>query len=299
MRKNYLLIGGGVLFVLVLLFYLGSQGKPSRNGDRNALNPASSFSHAHGIAVDVTDPKKVYIATHQGLYLLSDDKDLYQIGKTRDDLMGFAPHPTEKQTFFSSGHPSRGGNAGFQKTTDGGISWTRVSDGLGGRVDFHAMTVSQVNPSLIYGFSGGKLQRSTDTGRSWEYAKGAIAPISLSSDQKDENTLYATTQNGLWTSKDRGETWQSLSSQLEGGAVSVFVIDPTSAYTLTFSEKIGGMGRSTDGGITWQRVEEVFSNEVVLHIAFSQSQVGIVYALTNKSSIYKSTDSGATWTKVR
>jgi hypothetical protein len=112
------------------------------------------------------------------------------------------------------------------------------------------MTVSQVNPSIVYGFFGGKLQRSTDEGRTWEYAKGTIAPISLSSDTKNESTLYASTQNGVQVSKDRGETWHSVSPQLEGGAVSVFVIDPTSTYALAFSEKLGGMGKSVDGGTT-------------------------------------------------
>ena len=268
------------------------------NNVESALTKASSFSHSHGIAIDIADPNKVYLATHEGLYLLSGDKDLYQIGKTQDDLMGFSPHPTEAQTFFSSGHPSRGGNIGFQKTTDGGLSWTKISDGLGGPVDFHSMAISQVNPNIIYGFFGGKLQRSFDEGRSWEYAKGIITPISLSSDPKDENTLYGSTKNGGWVSKDKGETWQSMSFQLEGGAVSVFAVDPTSTYALVFSEKLGGVGRSIDGGITWQKIEETFGNEAVLYIAFSKEQTGVVYALTNKNSVYKSTDSGIGWTKV-
>lgn len=299
MQKNYLIAGVVIILLIGGLFLFGSNGKQNGDDTQSTLTPVSSFSHSHGIAVDVTDAKKVYVATHEGLYLLSDDKDLYQIGKTRDDLMGFSPHPTETQIFFSSGHPSRGGNIGFQKTTDGGLSWTRISDGLGGRVDFHSMTVSQISPSIVYGFFGGKLQRSTDEGRTWEYAKGTIAPISLSSDTKDESTLYASTQNGVQVSKDKGETWQSVSPQLEGGAVSVFVIDPTSTYALAFSEKLGGMGKSVDGGTTWQKVQETFGSEAVLYIAFSKSQTGVVYALTNKNSVYKSTDSGTLWTKVR
>lgn len=299
MQKNYLFIGGAVILILGSLFFFGSKNKQSESGVEGTLIPVPSFGHSHGIAVDVVDPNKVYIATHEGLYLLSNDKDLYQIGKTRDDLMGFSPHPTEAQTFFSSGHPSRGGNSGFQKTTDGGLSWTRISDGLGGRVDFHAMTVSQANPRIIYGFSGGKLQRSTDEGRSWEYAKGTIVPISLSSDPNAENVVYASTQNGVQVSNDKGETWQQASSGLEGGAVSVFVFDPTSAYILTFSEKLGGMGKSVDGGMTWQRIQESFGNEAVMYIAFSKSQAGAVYALTSKNNVYKSTDNGTAWTKVR
>ena len=299
MQKNYLI--GGVVVVLLLggLFLLGSSGKPTESNSTSNLTPVSSFSHSHGMAVDTSDTTKVYIATHEGLYLLQNDKDLFQIGKTRDDLMGFSQHPTEAQTFFSSGHPSRGGNIGFQKTTDGGLSWTRISDGLGGRVDFHAMTVNQVNPNIVYGFFGGKLQRSTDEGRMWEYAKGAVAPISLSTNPKDENVVYASTQNGVMVSNDKGDTWQSISPQLEGGAVSVFAVEPISSYVLTFSEKLGGMGKSVDGGKSWQRLPETFGGEAVLYISYSKSQSGIVYALTNNNSVYKSTDNAGSWTKIR
>ena len=213
--------------------------------------------------------------------------------------MGFSPHPTEASTFFSSGHSTYGGNIGFQKTVNGGITWKKISDGLGGPVDFHSMTVSQANPNIIYGFFGGKLERSLDGGLSWEYVKGAVAPISLSSDTKNENVLYASTQNGVQISKDKGDSWQSMSSQLAGGAVSVFVLDPLSTYALTFSEKLGGMGKSSDGGTTWQKVEETFGGEAIFYLSFSKSQVGTIYALTNRNSVYKSINSGDSWTKIR
>ena len=179
------------------------------------------------------------------------------------------------------------------------MTWERVSDGLGGRVDFHAMAVSQANPDIVYGFFAGKLERSADGGRSWEYAKGSVFPISLSTDPKNESVLYASTQDGVQISKDRGDSWQSVSPQLEGGTVSVFALDPLSTYALAFSEKLGGMGKSADGGVTWRKTQETFGGEAVLYLAFSRPQAGAVYALTNKNSVYKSADSGESWTKVR
>ncbi|MEK7460358.1 MAG: F510_1955 family glycosylhydrolase [Patescibacteria group bacterium] len=299
--KNNVQVIGLLVAVLLVgsLFLFAFYGRQTKNSSENALTPIISFSHSHGIAVDISDPKKVYIATHEGLFLLSDDKDLFQIGKTRDDLMGFSTHSTEPNTFFSSGHSARGGNIGFQKTTDGGITWEKISDGLGGPVDLHAMTVSQANPNIVYGVYGDKLQRSSDGGHSWEYAKSAITPISLSSDPKNENTLYASTPDGVEISRDRGDSWQAVSTQLKGGGVTVFAVDPLSSYALAFSQNLGGMGKSTDGGVTWQRIQEIFGGEAVLYLAFSKTQAGVVYALTNKNSIYKSIDSGDRWMKVR
>lgn len=299
MEKKYL-IGGGVIALLFLgLFLFNSRSGSQGNDSQDVLTSVSSFSHSHGIAVDINDAEKVYIATHEGLFLLSADKKLYQIGKTRDDLMGFSPHPTEAKTFFSSGHPLRGGNIGFQKTTDGGATWTKVSDGLGGPADFHAMVVSQVNPDSVYGLFGGKIQKSTDGGLSWKFAEGSVQAISLSSDPKNESVLYASTPNGVQVSKNGGDTWQSISKELEGGAVSVFAVDPKSSYALAFSQILGGMGKSTDGGSTWQKVSESFGTEAVLYLAFSKSQQGTVYALTSGNSLYKSINSGDTWIKTR
>ncbi len=303
MQKTYL-IGLVVILLFVVAFLF--MGNKSNTTDADVtlpsatLTPATSFSHSHGIAVDITDAKKVYIATHEGLYLLQDDKDLFKVGKTRDDLMGFSKHPILANVFFSSGHLAHGGNIGFQKTTDGGITWEKISTGLGGPVDFHSMIVSQVNPDIVYGFFGGKLQRSTDGGRSWEYTKGTTAPISLSSDPVKENVVYASTQNGVQVSEDKGDSWKSMSPQLEGGAVSVFVFDPqTPTHALTFSKKLGGIGKSVDGGVNWQKLPETFGDEAVLYLSFSKSEIGTVYALTNKNSVYKSTDSGDSWMKVR
>ena len=299
MQKNYLVAGGFVL-LLALGFFLFRGATPDTETDGSTLTPVRSFSHSHGIAVDVADASKVYVATHEGLYLLKDDKDLYHIGAARDDLMGFSPHPRDADTFFSSGHPARGGNIGFQKTTDGGVSWKRVSPGLGGPVDFHAMAVSMANSDVAYGFFGGKLQRSADQGKSWEHAKGTIAPFSLSTHPQDADVLYAATQNGVMASTDRGDSWKSASAELEGGAVSVFALSPIDPrYALVFAEKLGGLGKSTDGGVKWQKVAENFGGETVLYLAFSKTTPSVVYALTDKNSVYKSSDTGDTWVNVR
>lgn len=292
-------IAGCVVLAVVLgaVFYATRDSTPA---DDSPLAAANSFTHAHGMSVDVADATKVYIATHEGLYVLQNDSELFRIGNARDDLMGFSSHPTDPKTFFSSGHPARGGNIGFQKTTDGGISWQRLSTGLGGPVDFHAMTVSAANPEVAYGFYGGKLQRTTDGGKSWQYTKGSVAPISLTTHPERPEVVYASTQSGVQVSQDQGNSWKNLSTQLEGGAVSVFALNPSEPTTaLVFSERINGLGRSTDGGVTWQRVNESFGGRPVLYLSFSRTEPDIAYALTDSNNVYKSTDGGGSWARVR
>lgn len=289
-------IGGGIV-PLAMQDSGGSDGASSNN-----LTPEQSITHGHGLAVDVQDPIKLYIATHHGLLVLINDKDLYRVGTSTDDFMGFSPDPTDAKVMFSSGHPSLGGNIGFQKSEDGGFTWKKISDGVNGPVDFHAMAISRVNPNLIYGWYQGNLQRSTDQGKNWEIVNSDLRPVYLAADSQDENMVYAATTDGqgLMVSQDQGATWTPLSPELQGGLVSAVAIHPQDSKTLlTFSEKLGGLGKSTDAGKTWKKVSEDFNGEMVLFIAFSGIDPSVVYALTQENKLYKSTDMGETWVKIR
>ncbi len=297
MNLKYLAIGGALLLFLGLLYFGLRAGTGNSVGE--TLTPVEGFRHAHGMAADILDKDRLYIATHEGLYLLQEEKDLYRVGKNQDDLMGFSAHPKEAGVFFSSGHPAYGGNIGLQKTMDGGMTWRKVSNGLGGPADFHAMAIGWTDPERVYGFYGGRLQRSSDGGASWEYALGKVSPISLTTDPKEADTLYAATESGLKVSQDGGDSWRSLSSELEGGVVTVFALNPhNSKSALAFSTKLGGLGVSSDGGVTWKKVEENFSG-TILYLAFSPAVSEKVYALTDRNSLYRSLDGGSTWEKLR
>ena len=265
------------------------------------LIPATEITHGHGMALDTKDPTKLYIATHHGLYVLKDDKNLYQVGENHNDYMGFSPDVNNPGVYFSSGHPETGGNIGFQKSEDGGFTWKQISDGLNGPVDFHALSVSPVDSSLVFGWYKGDLQRSTDGGKSWTAISTGFPATSLTADPKDKNLLYATTpaHAGVEVSRDQGKSWSVLSADLEGGTVSTVAVNPQeTTKLLAFSEKLGGLGKSSDSGKTWQKVNETFNGEEVLYIAISRQDPTIAYALTHTNSVYKSLDGGESWKKV-
>src|SRR3989344_8599693 len=150
----------GILFLVIVLISFSQNSKLSEKN----LYTISEFVHGHGLAADVADANKLYIATHHGLFVLMNEKELYQIGRKQDDFMGFSVHPTQSNIVYTSGHPRTGGNLGFQKSEDGVFIWEKVSNGFDGPVDFHAMTISTVNPSTVYGWYKGVLQRSDNQG---------------------------------------------------------------------------------------------------------------------------------------
>lgn len=303
MNKKYIgiivavaVIGGGII-----LFGERSSNKADNSASNN-LYPEQAISHGHGLAVDVKDPNKLYIATHYGLFVLINEKDLYRVGKSKDDYMGFSPDPTNPEILFSSGHPStHDGNVGFQESNDAGFTWKKISDGVNGPVDFHAMTISPVNPNLVYGWYQGNLQRSADQGKTWEIVNRDLLVVYLVADSEDENIVYAASPRGqgILVSRDGGRNWTSLSKELEGGAISVVAVQPKNAQVLlTFSEVLGGLGKSNDGGKTWKKVNGSFNGETILHLAFNSNSPNIVYALGHENGLYKSTNAGDTWNKI-
>jgi photosystem II stability/assembly factor-like uncharacterized protein len=303
MKNDKKFITGAVIVTVALLAWVWWNGRQSTetpaavsNQDvEQKLYPEKEITHGHGLAIDVSDSTKVYIATHHGLLVLKDDNDLFRVGTSRDDYMGFSVHPTNPNIFFSSGHPSTGGNVGFQKSEDGGTTWEKISNGLGGPVDFHAMTVSPVNPDLAFGWYQGNLQRSEDGGKNWIKFSTPAPFVALAGDTKDENIVYAASPQGLFRSTDKGQSWDILAD----GFVAAISISPKDSQILLISSEKLGFAKSIDSGKNWQTIDQNFSGESPLFIDFDRQNPETLYFLSEKNSVYKSTDEGIVWNKIR
>jgi len=296
--KNKILLWGLLFVVVGVGFLFKKDFKPSSSSVREFI-PITAITHGHGLSVDLLRSDKVYIATHHGL-LLFDNGKLYRVGTGKDDYMGFSQHPTDPTIFFASGHPSTGGNIGFQKSINGGFDWEILSEGVDGPVDFHAMAVSPVNPDYVYGWFQGNIQRSIDGGAHFEIVNKNILAVSLTADSEDSKIVYAANPQGLGivVTRDAGVTWSPLSPDLSPGGVSGIASDPKNSNNmLVFSEKFGGLVKSIDHGATWKKVQSVFDG-TVLFTSFSRKDSLIVYALTHTNSLYKSIDGGNSWNQI-
>lgn len=208
-HKNLLVWIGVIIVVISSFIWFNSLQRGNRsatltNHDNNKeLYPEDKITHGHKLAVDIADSNKLYIATHHGLFVLINEKDLYRVGQSRDDYMGFSSHPTHSNTFFSSSHPAVGGNLGFQKSADGGITWERIASGLDGPVDFHAMAVSPVNPDLVLGWYKDSLQRSEDGGKRWAQFLTAVPFVALAAAQRTKMSFMQPVYRGFLKAKIR------------------------------------------------------------------------------------------------
>jgi len=271
----------------------------SFSAGETTITELAKVTHFHGIAVDGNDSTRLYLATHHGLYRLTAGGGASRVSASRDDFMGFTPHPSDPSILYASGHPAGGGNLGFIASTDGGKSWAKLADGAGGPVDFHQMDVSKADPKVIYGVFGG-LQRSADGGRTW--SKVGPVPeglIDIASSGEDADMLYAATKNGLFKSIDAGRSWQAAHT-INRPATMVQITGRGEVYAFIFGT---GLLRADDGGVNWRLVSNAFDGAYVLHLAVDKRDRGKLYAVTlnpetRAQAVLISEDRGVAWTSL-
>ena len=103
-----------------------------------------------------------------------------------------------------------------------------------------------------------------------------------------EGSLYIVSVDAIFTSDDRGETWNSVSSRPKGYAIGLIIPDvPQAPMTMYLALQDKGVFRSTDGGIKWDPLTEGLRNERISTIA----TVGeIVFVGTNRGLYHLDSD---------
>lgn len=279
---------GKTLFRVALLCVLAL---PAAAQETIPLPDLLGATHIHGIAAG-TGRDSVTLATHHGLWSADlATRKATRIGTSQDDFMGFSPVSGRTGEAFASGHPATGGNIGVIRITDGGTTWTHVSDGLNGPVDFHNMEVSRADPAVIYGIShDGAIQRSADSGVTWEVSGQAPEKlIDIATSPDDAATLYAATENGLSASTDKGATWQKVTT-----GAPVTSVDAGADGTLRAAEYGRGLlAIGADGTVSVLSAD--LPDGYLLYLASTHADPHRLMALSAKGRLVLSDDGGATW----
>jgi photosystem II stability/assembly factor-like uncharacterized protein len=239
----------------------------------------------HSLLVDPTDPRKLVLGTHVGLYVSSDGGRHWRFDAlSGDDAMNLSRPGGE--TIWLAGHEV------FKKSSDGGATWSDVRpEGLPG-LDIHGFAVDPDYPRILYAAIAGRgLYRSRDGGRSFALASAEVgANVMALAVLPDGRILAGDMQQGLLDSSDRGASWKpTLRAQLMGLAV-----NPRDPKRLVAAG--AGIALSTDGGRSWRSVLDL--PDAVGPIAWSQSNPKLAYAVAFDRTFFRSRDGGESWQPV-
>ena len=253
--------------------------------------PLADVSHVHGIGFAATAPGSIFLATHSGLFRANPDGTAVAISHDRNDYMGFTPHPVDASRLLGSGHAEGGGNMGVIVSEDAGATWTQLSAGAEGPVDFHAMTVSRADPMTVYGLFGG-IQSSRDGGTNWSIVgPGPERVIDLAASPTQPEVLYAATVPGLMLSSDAGKTWQLIGP----ANVAATMVETTADSSIYAFFAGAGLFRLSSADGKWAALASGFGETYIVHLAADASDSAHLVAVTNVGAIIESTDGGKTW----
>lgn len=145
---------------------------------------------------------------YEGRFIFSKYPNMDEYGGRRGNLVH---HPYYYETLYL------GEGTGFWRSRDMGVTWDLLYD-FPARIRY--LQISPTNPEVIYAdVVGAGLVRSGDGGVTWVQKPSLTSPPNGTSSWKgklffaispyDENTIYATLQNGTW-SADIGKVFRSV-----------------------------------------------------------------------------------------
>jgi photosystem II stability/assembly factor-like uncharacterized protein len=214
------------------------------------------------VAIAPASPQNVYMSSNRGIFHTANG------GLTWSRVLETAGNFTQPYVHFLAVDPQNADavyaslSDGSVVRRDGGQQWTQLA-----RLECpgNQLVFASGQPASIYARACGKVFKSIDRGGSWRevgFSSRTAAWIAL--DPLNANVLYvASAQNGVYRSRDGGETWTRIREPLEQdvraiwvdragaiyigatGASNGFITQFNSSGTVMLSTYLGGMGAAT------------------------------------------------------
>jgi len=194
-------------------------------------------------------------------------------------------------------------------STDGGHRWGRFAH-LGGDdyvLDHIAFDPHDSNTMFVAAWSvenqqAGDLFRTHDGGRTWDTLSGmhgkSIRALSVA--PSDSRVLIVGALDGVYRSKDSGNSWERISpsSQSEIKNIESIAVDPKDP-NVVYAGTWHLAWKTADGGATWSHINKgMIDDSDVFSIIVNSSNPAIVFA-SACSGIYRSENSGELFHKIQ
>ena len=238
--------------------------------------------HISRIVIHPKDPNIVFVAAQGSLYSKSTERGIYKStdgGSTWNKVLYVDENTGCAELSMDMNNPlilyaamwehgrlpwkviSGGPGSGLYKSTDGGITWTKMKDGLPTEMGKMAIAVCRSNSDRVYALIEGNsetsnkgLYVSSDAGKNWSHVSSdhrlvqrAWYYTEVFTDPKDEFTLYVLSAPAL-RSIDGGKSWENIDGA--HGDYHDLWINPNNPKNMAMADD-GGVSITLNHGKTW------------------------------------------------
>jgi len=256
------------------------------------------------LAVTAANPLVIYAfcnGSGDQFYKSSDGGTTFQLMTSPDNTGSFygyydmvlAASPADANTVYAGGME-------VIKSTDGGTSWTKVSDWAGWpgsayvHADNHDIEFLPGSGNTVFSCNDGGIFKTTDGATSWTDISNGLNITQyyrLGCSATNSDIVYLGAQdNG--TDRFDGTSW----TQVYGADGMETVVDYTDENTVYVSYQGGAINKSTDGGNSFTDISPTTGGAWTTPYVMDPFDHLTLYA--GYSDVYKTTDGGASWNAI-
>ncbi|HEV2423429.1 MAG TPA: hypothetical protein VGZ29_01230 [Terriglobia bacterium] len=235
----------------------------------------------------------------------------YAYPTTSGRVTALAVDPTNASTIYAGG-----AEGGVWKSTNGGTTWTPMSD-TQASLATGSIAIAPSSHETIYvgtgeedfsgdSYLGAGVLKSTNAGSTWTLYTGPFGTNNTSIGAMavhptNPSTVLAATNTGLYLSTNGGSSW---TKEISGTATGV-VFNPSNGSTAYAAVEGEGIYLSTNAGSSWTKKSSGLPSSSVgrIALAISPSSPSTLWAgIANSSGgnllgLYKTTNGASSWTK--
>jgi photosystem II stability/assembly factor-like uncharacterized protein len=188
------------------------------------------------------------------------------------------------------------------RTQDGGKTWKPASAGMIDDSDVMSVRLDATNPDRVYLSACSGIYRSENRGGEWAKLQGipyaARRTQAIVQDPGSPKTLYAGTTEGLWVTRDGGESWTRTTPR--DWVVNSLVVlgdEGGGAERVVLGTEGQGIEVSDDAGANFAESNRGFAHVIVKQLLSAQSPAGGLLMVVERDGlqILESGDEGKSW----
>lgn len=272
-------------------------------------------SRIQALAVHPTESRTLFAGGDTGLFVSRDSGANWEPLSSPDALptiWSLAIDPVDPSILFAGTRP-----AGVYRSRDGGRHWEKCAVDIASACSIGTPFVTSVvvdpdeHDTVWAGVEIDGVFRSEDGGETWTHVENGlydpdIHAMALAG--SSAKRVWASTARDLFTSVDRGETWESLSIKESwplpyARGIAVKADDPGVLFAgcgETTTGENGHILRTADAGVTWDILKlPVPPNATIWGFATHAAKADRILAFSLFGEVYISEDAGESWDKVK